>query len=266
MTQERNRLTTDHNAKDEYDITSEEAQKIFNSPEALQLIQKGHMLGKSVPMKILVTTPRGENNETMARRLMEGLEKSPWEFVPHGHPDLPQVHWGSPQIVSDDSELAKLSAKLQLDDIITDFAAQVVNNNSEILVKYVNDQLAKNIGISPELLNIPDPSPSMQMLMKNWSVHLGDVMRPSIDNAICKFAKDILLRQMKTFKAKTIHANGGSMRERRRRHTFTRIDKEVCIKETLFKDTYPTWVGMDTAHPDGDVSVIIHFDSLNKAQ
>lgn len=215
-------------------------------------------------LQMIVTTPKGPEDIT------DWMRKAPWEFSKdgtppdHGFVPMPVV-WGQPVEHGPDSVLTRFANEAAMKEIDVSFAAQVVNQNSAQLVDEINKRMAEHIGINPELLNIPEPSPSMQKLMKDWSVQLSDAIRLPLNEAVNKFAADILLRQMRTFKAKTVHTNGGTMRQRRSRYYFTRVNKEVCVKETLLKNAYPTFMEMDPGQPEGDmVSVTVGFQGMGE--
>ena len=98
------------------------------------------------------------------------------------------------------------------------------------------------INIKTEMLqpDVPETSISMLHVMEKWRAHIQEPMLLFASKILERFTQEIFLHHTKTFKAKTVHRNSGSMRKRRARHVRGRMDKVVTVKVERVKGFYPS--------------------------
>jgi hypothetical protein len=98
--------------------------------------------------------------------------------------------------------------------------------------------------------------PTVCNFMKSWMTQAQQH-----NKEVQAFTRDVRIDQIKTFKAKVVHANNGSMRRRSTRYYFGRKNLDAVVKSTLLENVYPTGIEMDTNGEDdtGTVSVAVTF-------
>lgn len=113
--------------------------------------------------------------------------------------------------------------------------------------------------ICSETMVIPPPSEDVRNFIKSWRVQIDQGGRLPAGKEVLDYARTLQINQIRTFKAKVVHNNTGSMRQRRARYYFHRQNKEVVIKTTMLKNVYPVGMQSSVDSNTGLINVNVQF-------